>query len=93
MIMNFFKNKVDKKIDSKKNDSDDIDIINVIALLLEVSLIDGNIEALEESKIFEVISKYFSLDQKTFNEYYKNAMIMQEDSSSFHNFTSKIHKK
>ena len=43
MITNFFKKKLKKKEDLKKNSFNDNDIINVMALLLEVSLIDGNI--------------------------------------------------
>jgi len=93
MITNFFKKKLKKKEDLKKNSFNDNDIINVMALLLEVSLIDGNIEKLEKTKIFEVISRYFSLDEQTLNKYYQEAVLLQEDSSSFHNFTSKIHKK
>ena len=93
MITKFFKKKFFKKEDLKKNSFNDNDIINVMALLLEVSSIDGNIEKLEKSKIFEVISSYFSLNEQTLNKYYEEAVLLQEDSSSFHNFTSKIHKK
>ena len=93
MITNFFKKKLEKKEDLKTNNFSDNDIINVMALLLETSLIDGNIEKLEKTKIFEVISRYFSLDEQTLNKYYQEAVLLQEDNSSFHNFTSKIHKK
>ena len=33
------------------------------------------------------------MDEQTLNKYYQEAVLLQEDSSSFHNFTSKIHKK
>ena len=92
MIIKFFKDKTDKTQDLNNKYIDD-DIINVIALLLEASSIDGHIEKMEIDKIVEVISNYFKLDEETLKKYYQEAILIQENNTSFHNFTSKIHKK
>ena len=93
MIVNFFKN---KNLDTKKSKRNTIiyeDIVNVTALLLEASSIDGNIEDSEIDKIVELISKYFNLERNKFDDLYRDAALIQKESTSFHNLTSKIHKK
>ena len=90
MIKSFFK----KNIFSSKEQSshsDDIDeIVNIIALLIEASSIDGIIENTEIVKVKEMISRYFKLDKNHIDNCYDKAKSIQSDSTSFHNFTSKI---
>ena len=40
----------------------------------------------------ECQSKYFEIKIEKTKEYYNNALLIQKDNISFHNFTSKIHK-
>tara|TARA_B100000131_G_C17956969_1_gene548808 strand:- start:136 stop:582 length:447 start_codon:yes stop_codon:yes gene_type:complete len=90
MILKFF---TDKSQNSDVKEEDNEDIINVIALLIEASSIDDNIEKIEIDKIIEIICKNFDLNEETAKNYYNKAIIVKENNTSFHNFTSKIHKK
>ena len=90
MILKFFK---DKKQNSELKEDNNEDTINVIALLIEASSIDDNIEKIEIDKIIEIVCKNFDLNQETAKKYYNEAIIVKENNTSFHNFTSKIHKK
>ena len=47
----------------------------------------------EIDKIVELISKYFNLERNKFDDLYRDAALIQKESTSFHNLTSKIHKK
>ena len=90
MILKFFK---DKKQNSELKEDNNEDTINVIALLIEASSIDDNIEKIEIDKIIKIFCKNFDLNQETAKKYYNEAIIVKENNTSFHNFTSKIHKK
>ena len=92
MIINFFKKKSDNSSDQKKINDNREGIINIMALLLEASSIDGRIDESERLKVNELISKYFQIDKGIIDEYYTKALLQQKESTSFHNFTSKIHK-
>lgn len=88
MFDNLFKSKKNEFNDSESKS----EIINIIALLIEASQIDGTIDNLESEKIVDMISKYFEIKIEKTKEYYNNALLIQKDNVSFHNFTSKIHK-
>ena len=88
MFDNLFKSKKNEFNDSESNS----EIINIIALLIEASQIDGTIDDQESEKIIDMISKYFEIKIEKTKEYYNNALLIQKDNISFHNFTSKIHK-
>tara|TARA_B100001013_G_C24562423_1_gene423030 strand:- start:115 stop:582 length:468 start_codon:yes stop_codon:yes gene_type:complete len=95
MVISFFKNKLFNSADSKQfsdNNGDKEGIINLMALLVEASSVDGKIDDIESSKIIEIISKYFKIEKNIINEYYNQAYLKQKENTSFHNFTSKIHK-
>ena len=63
-----------------------------MALLLEASSIDGRIDDIERLKVIELISKYFQINIEISNQYYSRALQKQKENTSFHNFTSEIHK-
>lgn len=92
MIKKFFKkvlikeNELSDQFKNKKN------IINIIALLIEASSVDGSIQDEETTRIRELILKYFTLDKETIKEYYNEALLKQKESISYYDFTSKIHK-
>ena len=88
MFDNLFKSKKNEFNDSESKS----EIINIIALLIEASQIDGTIDDQESEKIIDMISKYFEIKIEKTKEYYNNALLIQKDNVSFHNFTSKIHK-
>ena len=88
MFDNLFKSKKNEFNDSENKS----EIINIIALLIEASQIDGTIDNLESEKIVDMISKYFEIKIEKTKEYYNNALLIQKDNVSLHNFTSKIHK-
>ena len=92
MIINFFKKKSYNSSDQVKTNNNREGIINIMALLLEASSIDGKIDNIESLKVTELISKYFQIDKEIVNKYYNEALLKQKESTSFHNFTSKIHK-
>ena len=92
MIINFFKKKSDNSSDQKKINDNREGIINIMALLLEASSIDGRIDESERLKVNELISKYFQIDKEIINEFYNKALSQQKENTSFHNLTSKIHK-
>jgi len=92
MIINFFKKKSHNSSDQKKINDNREGIINIMALLLEASSIDGKIDDIERLKVNELISKYFQIDKEIINKYYSEALMKQKENTSFHNFTSKIHK-
>ena len=79
------------KVEELKQDTSGI--INIMALLIEASSIDGEISENEVEKIVEMILNYFDLDSETVNDYYNQAKLKQQDSVSFHEFTSKIHQE
>ena len=89
MIKNLF-NKIDKSNESHIEEKDS-NIVYVIALLIEASSIDGQIHEKELLKIKEMVSNYFSVDDKATENYFQEAKDKLEDSSSFYNLTSKIH--
>ena len=94
MIKNLFKNYIAKTEDNKESENNQIiknEILNVVALLIQASGIDGNIKEVETNKIKEMIGNYFNLEKESVENYYKQAFILQKDSVSFHDFTSKIH--
>ena len=88
MLTNFFKKKV---IDSNENKNDN-NVINVIALLIEASSIDGNITDLEINKIKDMVSKYFNIDNENINKIYQKAFDEHLKNVSFHDFTTNLNK-
>ena len=78
MIKKFFKkvlikeNELSDQFKNKKN------IINIIALLIEASSVDGSIQDEETTRIRELILKYFTLDKETIKEYYNEALLKQK---------------
>ena len=88
MLINFFKKKV---IDSNENKNDN-NVINVIALLIEASSIDGNITDLEINKIKDMVSKYFNIDNENINKIYQKAFDEHVKNVSFHDFTTNLNK-
>ena len=86
--MIFFKKNFKKENQEETKD----DIINVMALLIEASNIDGDTSELEIKKIKDMVSKYFKLDDESINLIYKSALELQSQSVSFHNFTSNLNK-
>jgi len=92
MIKNLFKNYFINSDKSKDLNEDNKMIINVLALLIEASSIDGNIQNEETEKIKELVSDYFNLNKENIDKLYQRAKVMQKDSVSFHNFTTHIHK-
>ena len=57
-----------------------------------LSRIISSLDNIESLKVTELISKYFQIDKEIVNNYYNEALLKQKESTSFHNFTSKIHK-
>ena len=92
MIINFFKKKFHNSSDHKKINDNHEGIINIMALLLEASSIDGKIDDIERLKVIELISKYFQINKEISNQYYSRALQKQKENTSFYNFTSEIHK-
>ena len=84
MIKNLF-NKIEK---SEQNDNS---TIYVVALLIEASSIDGQVQEKELIKIKEMVAHYFNINNKTVENYFKDAVDKLRINSSFHNLTSKIH--
>ena len=69
MIKNIFKKtffSLEKSSDSNDNSKG---IINIIALLIEASSVDGVIDQNETEKILSLVSNYFDLDKQTINNY------------------------
>ena len=72
MVISFFKNKLFNSSDSKQfsdSNGDKEGIINIMALLLEASSIDGKNDDIERLKVNELISKYFQIDKEIINKY------------------------
>ena len=82
MIINFFKKKSDNSSDQKKINDNREGIINIMALLLEASSIDGRIDESERLKVNELISKYFQIDKEIINEFYNKALSQQKENTS-----------
>ena len=77
--------------DSNENKNDN-NVINVIALLIEASSIDGNITDLEINKIKDMVSKYFNIDNENINKIYQKAFDEHVKNVSFHDFTTNLNK-
>ena len=92
MIKNLFKKKLSNEIQLNEQQNKD-KIINIMALLIEASSIDGYIDEKETIRIIEIISKYFNSDINIIQRYYKEALSQKEENSSFYTFTSKINKE
>tara|TARA_Y100000590_G_C15551356_1_gene951043 strand:+ start:417 stop:872 length:456 start_codon:yes stop_codon:yes gene_type:complete len=90
MIRNIFKNKFFSSETEPNSKDTNNGIINIIALLIEASSVDGIIEQSETEKILSLVSNYFDLDKQKINNYYKQAISIQKNNTSFHNLTSKI---
>ena len=92
MVVEFIKNRFFQSDNVKEIDKNRDDTINIIALLIEASAIDGKIDDDEKLKIIDMVSQYFKVNKEEADTLYKEAHIKQEESTSFHSFTSKIHQ-
>tara|TARA_Y100000590_G_scaffold328292_1_gene372821 strand:+ start:5929 stop:6387 length:459 start_codon:yes stop_codon:yes gene_type:complete len=92
MVVKFIKNRFFQSDNVKEIDKNRDDTINIIALLIEASAIDGRIDDDEKLKIIDMVSQYFKVNREEADTLYKEARIKQEESTSFHSFTSKIHQ-
>ena len=92
MVVEFIKNRFFQSDNVKEIDKNRDDTINIIALLIEASAIDGKIDDDEKLKIIDMVSQYFKVNKEEADTLYKEAHIKQEESTSFHSLTSKIHQ-
>ena len=62
MVVEFIKNRFFQSDNVKEIDKNRDDTINIIALLIEASAIDGRIDDDEKLKIIDMVSQYFKVN-------------------------------
>ena len=63
MVVEFIKNRFFQSDNVKEIDKNRDDTINIIALLIEASAIDGKIDDDEKLKIIDMVSQYFKVNK------------------------------
>ena len=84
MLKNFFKNKIEEKIDNKN--------ILVAALLIHAAKIDENYTNIEKEIIKKALTSLFKLESKKVDELLVEAEKKEQDSNQIIEFTREIKK-